>query len=478
MKHFLFFCCLLLLAIDLKAQPILQGGTETTDSLLARVSAEISNVNPVRALELATEALSLSRNIGYSKGKAMSCFYIGQVLSYLDDYQRSIEYLSLSEQERYSRDNAVMQSEISRIKGQVYYMLNLNKASFHELQKAHEYAIRIKDKKERDRHTSLAYENLGIAYDIIKQMPDSSFYWMKRNEKLLTGAEEKSIFRNKINLYSHFGEYYTGKQQYNTAALYFEKADSLIRQYDYHYSSWLYQRWGDLQRKRGNNDSAMILYRNGLENLKTTNIKNELPGFYKRISEIYAEREEEDSARQYHEKELQISNELGKARNAAAEEAFAMLLREEQKLSKAKLRRTISLVAILFTIVLSVSIVIVYQSIIRRKKKESEVSELKLKLNDAFEEVIELARKNESSFLPRFREVYPEFSRSLLQQHPNLTNTELRLSAMIFLHFPSKEIAEYMFITHRSVQTSKSRLRKKLDIPSDTDLYSYFKTFS
>ena len=222
----------------------------------------------------------------------------------------------------------------------------------------------------------------------------------------------------------------------------------------------------------------MILYRNGLENLKTTNIKNELPGFYKRISEIYAEREEEDSARQYHEKELQISNELGKARNAAAEEAFAMLLREEQKLSKAKLRRTISLVAILFTIVLSVSIVIVYQSIIRRKKKESEVSELKLKLNDAFEEVIELARKNESSFLPRFREVYPEFSRSLLQQHPNLTNTELRLSAMIFLHFPSKEIAEYMFITHRSVQTSKSRLRKKLDIPSDTDLYSYFKTFS
>lgn len=478
MKHFLFFCCLLLLVIGLKARPILQGGTETTDSLLARVSAEISNVNPVRALELATEALSLSRNIGYSKGEAMSCFYIGQVLSYLGDYQRSIEYLSLSEQERYSRDNAVMQSEISRIKGQVYYMLNLDKASFHEFQKAHEYAIRIKDKKERDRYTSLAYENLGIAYDMIKQMPDSSFYWMKKNEKLLTGAEEKSIFRNKINLYSHFGEYYTGKQQYDTAALYFEKADSLIHQYSYHYSSWLYQRWGDLQRKRGNRDSAMILYRNGLENLKTTNIKNELPAFYKRISEIYAERGEEDSARRYHEKELQISNELGKARNAAAEEAFAMLLKEEQKLSKAKLRRTISLVAILFTIALSASMVIVYRSIIKRKKKESEVSELKLKLNDAFEEVVELARKNESSFLPRFREVYPEFSRNLLQQHPNLTNAELRLSAMIFLHFPSKEIAECMFITHRSVQTSKSRLRKKLGISSEADLYHYFKSFS
>lgn len=478
MKHFLFFCSLLLLAIDLKARPILQGSTEETDSLLAQVSREISSVNPVRALELATEALSLSRVIGYSKGKAMSCFYIGQVLSYLGDYQKSIEYLSLSEQERYSRNNAVMQSEISRIKGQVYYMLNLDNASFNEFLKAHEYAISIKDKQERDRFTSLAYENLGMAYNLIRKIPDSSLYWLKKNEKLLAATDESSTFRNKINLYSHYGEHHTGQQQYDTAAYYFNKAKSLMLQYDYPYTSWLYQRWGDLHVKKGNSDSAMFLYRKGLDNLKTTNIKNELPGLYKRMADIYSEQGEEDSARWYREKQLQVASELGNARNAAAEKAFAMLLSEERKMSQARLRNIISLVAILSVIALSVFIVILSQSIIKRKKKESEVSELKQKLNNAFEEVVELARGNETSFLPRFREVYPEFTRNLLSQHPGLTNAELRLIAMIFLNFPSKEMADCMFITHRSVQTSKSRLRKKLGISSEADLYHYVKSLS
>ena len=39
------------------------------------------------------------------------------------------------------------------------------------------------------------------------------------------------------------------------------------------------------------------------------------------------------------------------------------------------------------------------QSVRKRKKKESEVSELKQKLNDAFEEVVELVRKNDSALI-------------------------------------------------------------------------------
>jgi DNA-binding NarL/FixJ family response regulator len=109
--------------------------------------------------------------------------------------------------------------------------------------------------------------------------------------------------------------------------------------------------------------------------------------------------------------------------------------------------------------------------------KEDEVSELKLKLNDAFYEVIELARNNDTTFLPRFREVYPEFTENFLRHHPDIINSELQLCAMIFLNFSSKEIAHYTFVTHRSIQTRKSRLRKKLNISRDTDLYQYIKSF-
>lgn len=478
MRHFLFLCSLLLIAIDIKASPILDSGTEKADSILSMVSLEISGVNIAKALELATEALSLSRDIGYSKGKAMSCFYIGQALSYFGDYQKSLKYLALSEQERYSRDNAIIQSEISRIKAQVYYMLNLDNTSLKEFMKAYEYTRRIKDKQKRDRFTSLAYENLSMAYTLIRENPDSSFYWMKKNEQLLSTIDDSLVFRNKINLYSYIGEHYTKRSQFDSATYYFEKAHSIIGQYNYPYSSWLFQRWGDLQQETGNSDSAMVLYRNGLNNLMATNIKNELPGFYQRIADIYSQRGDEDSARWYREKLQQMTAELGEAKNHATEEAIAMLLREERKMSQIKQQRIISLAVILFVIASLISGIIYRQLVIKRKKKESEILTLKQKLNDTFEEMIELARKNNTAFLPRFKEVYPEFTQNLLTQHPDLTNTELRLSALIFLNFASKEIADCMFITHRSVQTSKSRLRKKLGIPNETDLYQYFKSFT
>lgn len=480
MRHFLFFCSLFLIFIDAEAVSIHLGeeGIEKADSLISTVSVEISKVRPVRALELATEALSLSRDIRYSKGKAMSCFYIGQVMSYLGNYQKSLEYLSHAEEERYSRDNPIIQSEISRIKGQVYYMLNLENASMREFMKAQAYTRKIKDKQERDRFTSLAYENLAMAYSMIREKPDSSLYWMKKNEQLLSTMNDSLSFRNKINLYAHFGEYYTKQLQYDSATYYFHKAHSIIRQYNYPYSSWLYRRWGDLQVETGKSDSAMVLYREGLDNLMLTNIKNELPEFYTSIAEIYSRRGEEDSARWYREKLQQVSTELGESRNEAAEEAFSMLLGEERKMSHLKLQGIISLVAIFFIIALLISGIIYRQLVIKRKKKESEILVLKQKLSDALGEVIELAKRNSSAFLPRFNEVYPEFSQNLLTHHPDLTNTELRLSALIYLNFSSKEIADCMFITHRSVQTSKNRLRKKLGIPSETDLYQYFKSFT
>ncbi|MDD2247828.1 MAG: hypothetical protein PHC39_12300 [Proteiniphilum sp.] len=51
------------------------------------------------------------------------------------------------------------------------------------------------------------------------------------------------------------------------------------------------------------------------------------------------------------------------------------------------------MITIFSGVILLVTIVVLYQSVIKRKKKESEVSELKQKLNDAFEEVIEFGKK-------------------------------------------------------------------------------------
>ena len=94
------------------------------------------------------------------------------------------------------------------------------------------------------------------------------------------------------------------------------------------------------------------------------------------------------------------------------------------------------------------------------------------------EEIRNLAIKNDPLFLDRFRHAYPEFTRKLLQKHPTLLKSDVLLCAMVFLDFSAKEIATYTFLQHRSVQTKKGRLRKKMQLPPTTDLYQYLRSIA
>ena len=94
------------------------------------------------------------------------------------------------------------------------------------------------------------------------------------------------------------------------------------------------------------------------------------------------------------------------------------------------------------------------------------------------EEIRNLAIHHDPLFLDRFRHTYPEFTRKLLQKHPTLLKSDFLLCAMVFLDFSSKEIATYTFLQHRSVQTKKSRLRKKMQLPPTTDLYQYLRSIA
>ncbi len=90
-----------------------------------------------------------------------------------------------------------------------------------------------------------------------------------------------------------------------------------------------------------------------------------------------------------------------------------------------------------------------------------------------FKELIQLAKENNPEFLTRFNEYYPRFSEELLKVSP-LKISEIRFCAYIYLNFSTKEISDYTFTSVRTVQTKKYNLRKKLNIPSDMDIYVWF----
>lgn len=72
-----------------------------------------------------------------------------------------------------------------------------------------------------------------------------------------------------------------------------------------------------------------------------------------------------------------------------------------------------------------------------------------------------------------FNAVYEGFYDRLITLHPSLTETELRHCMFIKLHMQTKEIAKILLIDPRSVQTTRYRIKKKMNLNEEIDIREY-----
>lgn len=79
----------------------------------------------------------------------------------------------------------------------------------------------------------------------------------------------------------------------------------------------------------------------------------------------------------------------------------------------------------------------------------------------------------DKTFEIQMDELHQEFFRKLKELFPDLSNNDLRLCAYLKIGLNSKEIAEILNIQPSSFYISRSRLRKKLKLKPEEDLYSF-----
>ncbi len=75
-----------------------------------------------------------------------------------------------------------------------------------------------------------------------------------------------------------------------------------------------------------------------------------------------------------------------------------------------------------------------------------------------------------------FEEVHPEFLKKLSLAYPKLSENDLRLCAYIFLGMSTKEIAALTYHEVRSIESSRNRLRKKMNLENGTDMKAFLMT--
>ncbi len=81
--------------------------------------------------------------------------------------------------------------------------------------------------------------------------------------------------------------------------------------------------------------------------------------------------------------------------------------------------------------------------------------------------------KNEeqwNSFLMHFERIHPSYFTKLKQTYPSLSQADRRLIAYMKMDLSSKEIAKLLGVNHSSINKSRYRLRKKMNIPKDIKL--------
>jgi len=81
--------------------------------------------------------------------------------------------------------------------------------------------------------------------------------------------------------------------------------------------------------------------------------------------------------------------------------------------------------------------------------------------------------KDWEHFAQHFDKVHRDFVVVLKEKHPTVTGNELKLSAYLRMNLSTKEIAQLMNISVRGIEISRYRLRKKLGISSEVNLFDY-----
>ncbi|UPQ78196.1 hypothetical protein M0M57_11235 [Flavobacterium azooxidireducens] len=96
---------------------------------------------------------------------------------------------------------------------------------------------------------------------------------------------------------------------------------------------------------------------------------------------------------------------------------------------------------------------------------------------DAILELKSIAEKDNKLFLERFRDVFSEHINKLTNTYPDLTLSDIEILAYFRLNYTAKDIARFTNSSVRSIESKKYRLRKKLNLDSEDNLYSWLLNF-
>lgn len=412
------------------------------------------------------KALSQYQKQNNIEGAFSAYLNISNYLAILNHYKESLIFLDKAEKDISSIKNPELKSRFYGTYARNYFALALHEQSLENFNKSVEYALKISDKEKRKKRLYLGYSWKMACFEALK-MPDS----MKSMERKILAVSPEPL------IYITIANRNLEEKKPDSTKYYLDKAMAIVDKFSLYEKGRLLFSYGRLYTEKKEYEKALNYYTQSLSIFEKMKSNSNRRMTYKIISDTYTALNDNDKASEYLKKYSivndSIINEEKEVTHVHVEKALQQKDQHE-KTEKSKLYILIFVIILAFLIG-GYFIAKVYLKKQKHKdaeilKKSQETKNLKKKLNPAFDEIIHLAKTSDPIFLTRFKEVYPDFYEKMSTQYPNLTSNELKFCALLKLNFSSKEIMDFEYISLRTVETRKYRLRKKLDLPSDVDL--------
>lgn len=418
----------------------------------------------------------LASSIGDKRCVGVSYYYQGEIYFLQNSFEDAKHYY-LKASELFKNLNCYSSlSDSYNYLGLLYYKTDLNKA-LEYYQKAYglesQYGTRSK--------SSLFLNNIACIhmykneFDMAKSKLDSAFSIAYNNDNLETLSY----------IYSSYGEYYQGKKQFKLSESFYLKSIGLHRQLSH--TEEVYQTnllLSGLYEGMGNFKGALSLYK------QHKIIQDSIIKINK--SKLFHRQKFEQNLRQLeHSNKTQFLNQKRKDLYyiiftisififlliilisivfKRRIEGKKIQLSEENKSLKENLlmekienkNKELTSKAILLSerndLIKNVSEKL---NSCKSKLKQSNVEIIQNVINDLNSNVTE---KQWDDFQQNFNSLHPMFYKELLSDFPTLSPKELKLCSFLKLNMTSKEIALVTHMTTNSVEVSRSRLRKKLNL--------------
>jgi tetratricopeptide (TPR) repeat protein len=480
---FLFF---FILSFSLNAQKYSEKQIDSIGTL----ALKLIDTNPQQTIVMSEKLYSYSKQINYAEGMISSLENIAFSYYTTGQSEKCIEYAAREEEEALAINNYYNACAAVRLKAVSYSLLGFHSEADKQINKALEIVENIEDSDKRHEIKGMIYQaKTSVIYykhiNNYKLQKDSMFFYNKKVlEEFLQIKKNKTIYNSLAVTYLNLADSYTDQGKYEIAENYLFKALAISKKTKDNYAEFkVLFNLARLYSNKKDYEKAIIYYNDVIKKATLYKDPYKVKESYEGLNRIYKNLNNEKKANEALVEYTKLNDSLTNVEKIALKTPLKQIIKEKDQhfnSTKSNLYIVISLCLIFLaaTLFLAFRYFKNYNKVKEQKKsndetileKNSQLMQLESKVNDAFEEVLELAKNDDPAFLARFKEVYPEFYNNLTSAYPDLTISQLRFCAMLRLNFSTKEIAYYHHTTVRGIQTKKTRLRKQLNLNSEEDL--------